>query len=177
MPFGVEPLILSDDERRELQQMTQSRTLPAGRRHESPDDFVAGRWSLLPKDTRLARHDGPHDRALEESISATSYRRPGGRAASRPTPIGKDTQITGQGDGCDQGRTERWLDSLVVPETGKPFPRHQGSIQRILAQADVRPHRLERYVASERSGFRDQSNRCDRIVLDATAASGRVLRG
>ena len=30
MPFGTEPLILTQDERRELQQMTQSRTLQAG---------------------------------------------------------------------------------------------------------------------------------------------------
>src|SRR6202790_5865715 len=29
MPFGVEPLVLTEEERRELQQLTQSRTLPA----------------------------------------------------------------------------------------------------------------------------------------------------
>ncbi len=30
MPFGAEPLVLTEEERQELQQMTQSRTLPAG---------------------------------------------------------------------------------------------------------------------------------------------------
>src|SRR5271157_2652740 len=30
MPFGAEPLVLTEQERDELQQMTQSRTLPAG---------------------------------------------------------------------------------------------------------------------------------------------------
>ena len=40
MPFGAEPLILTEDERRELQQMTQSRTLPAG-------DVMRSRMVLL----------------------------------------------------------------------------------------------------------------------------------
>jgi hypothetical protein len=40
MPFGAEPLILTDDEGRELQQMTQSRTLPAG-------DVMRSRMVLL----------------------------------------------------------------------------------------------------------------------------------
>ena len=40
MPFGAEPLILTEDERRELQQMTQSRTLPAG-------DVMRSRMILL----------------------------------------------------------------------------------------------------------------------------------
>jgi hypothetical protein len=30
MPFGAEPLVLTEAERGELQQMTQSRSLPAG---------------------------------------------------------------------------------------------------------------------------------------------------
>ena len=30
MPFGTEPIVLTEQERQELQQMTQSRTLPAG---------------------------------------------------------------------------------------------------------------------------------------------------
>jgi hypothetical protein len=30
MPFGAEPLVVSDQEREELEQMRQSRTLPAG---------------------------------------------------------------------------------------------------------------------------------------------------
>jgi hypothetical protein len=30
MPFGAEPLVLTEKERQELQQMTQSRILPAG---------------------------------------------------------------------------------------------------------------------------------------------------
>ena len=40
MPFEAEPMVLSEDERRELQQMAQSRTLPAG-------DVMRSRMILL----------------------------------------------------------------------------------------------------------------------------------
>jgi hypothetical protein len=40
MPFGGEPLVLTEPERQELQQMTQSRTLPAG-------DVMRARMILL----------------------------------------------------------------------------------------------------------------------------------
>ena len=43
MPFGVEPLMLIEDERRELQQMTQTRTLLAG-------DVLRARMILLLAD-------------------------------------------------------------------------------------------------------------------------------
>ena len=43
MPFGAEPLDLTEEERRELQQMTQSRTLPAG-------DVMRSRMILLLSD-------------------------------------------------------------------------------------------------------------------------------
>src|SRR5436305_14954230 len=43
MPFGAEPLNLTEDERRELQQITQSRTLPAG-------DVMRSRMILLLAD-------------------------------------------------------------------------------------------------------------------------------
>ena len=43
MPFGAEPLVLTEDERQELEQMTQSRTLPAG-------DVMRSRMVLLLAD-------------------------------------------------------------------------------------------------------------------------------
>ena len=57
MPFGAEPLVLTEEERQELQQMTQSRTLPAG-------DVMRSRMVLLLADgvayqkiQRVAEHD------------------------------------------------------------------------------------------------------------------------
>jgi hypothetical protein len=43
MPFGAEPVVLSQQERQELQEMTQSRTLPAG-------DVMRSRMILLLAD-------------------------------------------------------------------------------------------------------------------------------
>src|SRR6204780_2194096 len=43
MPFDAEPLILTEEEREELQQMTQARTLPAG-------DVMRSRMILLLAD-------------------------------------------------------------------------------------------------------------------------------
>jgi hypothetical protein len=43
MCFGAEPLVLTEQERQELQQMTQSRTLPAG-------DVMRSRMMLLLAD-------------------------------------------------------------------------------------------------------------------------------
>jgi transposase len=43
MPFGGEPLALTEEERQELRQMTQSRTLPAG-------DVMRARMILLLAD-------------------------------------------------------------------------------------------------------------------------------
>jgi transposase len=43
MPFGAEPLVLTEEERQELEQMTQSRTLPAG-------DVMRSRMVLLLAD-------------------------------------------------------------------------------------------------------------------------------
>ena len=43
MPFGAEPLVLTEQERQQLQEMTQSRTLPAG-------DVMRSRMMLLLAD-------------------------------------------------------------------------------------------------------------------------------
>src|SRR5271170_814702 len=58
MPFGTEPLILTEEERQELQQMTQSRTLPAG-------DVMRSRMVLL-----LA--DGVAYQKIQELLNTTA---------------------------------------------------------------------------------------------------------
>src|SRR5215469_5772506 len=58
MPFGSEPIVLNAEERAELQQMTQSRTLPAG-------DVFRARLILL-----LA--DGMPYRSIEKRLDTTA---------------------------------------------------------------------------------------------------------
>jgi hypothetical protein len=57
MPFGAEPLIVTEEERGELKQMTQSRTLPAG-------DVMRTRMILL-----LA--DGAPYQKIQDSLGTT----------------------------------------------------------------------------------------------------------
>src|SRR5258706_5757586 len=80
---------------------------------------------FLTKGFKIRWTHSPDDRALEESVPATSCRRPGGRATSRPTAIGENAETAGQSAGRDQGRTEGWLDSLVVQKTGEPSQGEQ----------------------------------------------------
>jgi hypothetical protein len=48
MPFGAQALVVTEQEREELQQMTQARTLPAG-------DVMRSRMILLLADASLIR--------------------------------------------------------------------------------------------------------------------------
>ena len=101
MPFGAEPLVLTEEERQELQQMTQSRTLPAG-------DVMRSRMILL-----LA--DGVAYQKIQDLLDTTAptiarwkrrflqHRIAGldGGVASRPAALGEDAEAAGQGAGRD----------------------------------------------------------------------------
>ena len=49
-------------------------------------------------------------------------------------------------------------------------------VHRVWREAGLKPHRLERYMASDDPDF-EKSRRCDRTVSESTAARGCVLRG
>ena len=93
MPFSAEPLALTEQERQELQEMTQSRTLPAG-------DGIRSRMILLLADgvayqkirDLLDTHRADH-RALETPVPRASHRRFGGGVASWPAALGEDAKL------------------------------------------------------------------------------------
>ena len=64
-----------------------------------------------------------------------------------------------------------------MPEAGEQASRQQRHYSMDSGIADVRLHRLERYMASEYPDFRGQGRRRDRIIFGSAAARGRVLRG
>ena len=152
MPFGAEVLVLTREEREELQQMTQSRTLPAG-------DVMRSRMVLL-----LA--DGVPYRKIQDLLDTTAptiarwkERFPQQRGPDGGTNIPARSLRCG-GRSCGQrcwprsrkgrkgvpraGRVENWRAasaSAKIPFSG------------FWPQADVRPHRLERYMASDDPDF------------------------
>ena len=153
MPFGAEPLVLSEEERRELQQMTQSRTLPAG-------DVMRSRMILLLADgvayqkiQDLLDTSAPtiarwKCRFLQHRVAGLMEELHPGQPPSVRTPKLQAQVLAAIKEGPRDGSTHWSCRKLAIR-----FHVSKDTIQRILAQADVRPHRLERYMASDDPDF------------------------
>jgi transposase len=153
MPFGAEPLVLTEEERQELQQMMQSRTLPAG-------DVMRSRMVLLLADgvayqkiQDLLDTTAPtiarwKRRFLQHRIAGLMEELHPGRQPSVRTPKLQAKVLAAIKEGPKDGSTH-WSCRKLASR----FQVSKDTIQRILAQADVRPHRLERYMASDDPDF------------------------
>ena len=153
MPFSTDPLVLSEQEREELQQMTQSRTLPAG-------DVMRARMVLLlaegvayQKIQNLLDTTAPtiarwKRRFLQHRIAGLMEELHPGQRPSVRTPKLQAKVLAAIKEGPNDGSTHWSCRKLAAR-----FHVSKDTIQRILAQADVRPHRLERYMASDDPDF------------------------
>ena len=153
MPFAAGPLVLSENERRELQQMTQSRTLPAG-------DVMRSRVVLLLADgvsyqkvQHLLDTTAPtiarwKNRFQQHRIAGLIEERHPGQQPSVRTPKLQAKVLAAIKEGPQDGSTHWSCRKLA-----RRFWVSKDTIQRILVQADVRPHRLERYMASDDPDF------------------------
>jgi len=135
MPFAAEAITLTADERAELEQITQSRTLPAG-------DVFQARLVLM-----LA--DGVPYRTIQERLDTTAptisrwrlrfvERRIAGLLEIRH-PGQKPSVITPalQAKVLEAGRrkTTRWVDALVLSQNGQVFEDQQRHGAADLAQS------------------------------------------
>jgi transposase len=157
MPFGAEALVLTEEERRELQQMTQSRTLPAG-------DVMRSRMILLLADgvayqkiQDLLDTTAPtiarwKRRFLQHRVAGLMEELHPGQAPSVRTPKLQAKVLAAIKEGPRDGSTHWSCRKLA-----NRFHVSKDTIQRILAQADVRPHRLERYMASDDPDFESKA--------------------
>src|SRR5712672_1901825 len=153
MPFGAEPLVLTEEERQELQQMTQSRTLPAG-------DVMRSRMVLLLADgvayqkiQDLLDTTAPtiacwKRRFLQHRIAGLMEELHPGQQPSVRTAKLQAKVLAAIKEGPKDGSTHWSCRKLA-----RRFHVSKDTIQRILAQADMRPHRLERYMASDDPDF------------------------
>jgi hypothetical protein len=153
MPFGAEPLILTEDERQELQQMTQSRTLPAGDVMRSRMVLLLADGASYQKVQDLLDTTAPtiarwKERFLKHRIAGLMEERHPGQKPSVRTPKLQAKVLAAIQEGPKDGSTHWSCRKLA----GR-FHVGKDTIQRILAQADVRPHRLERYMASDDPDF------------------------
>jgi hypothetical protein len=73
--------------------------------------------------------------------------------ASRQQAASGDASRAGARDPASTTETIRWQHPLVVPQLSEELGVSKSTVQRILAQAKLRPHRLDRYMASDDPHF------------------------
>jgi len=157
MPFRAAGIVVSEEERQELQQMAQSRSLPAG-------DVMRARMMLLLS-------EGVPYRKIPEVLNTTAptisrwkerfrlhgvaglmeERHPGQKPSVR-TPKLQARILAAIKNGPNDGSTH-WSCRKLASR----FGISKDTVQRILTQADVRPHRLERYMASDDPDFENKA--------------------
>jgi transposase len=153
MPFAAEAITLTSDERAELEQITQSRTLPAGdvfrarlvlmladgmpyRTIQERLDTTAptiSRWKLRFVEQRVAglleiRHPGQKASVITPALEAKVLE------ASRRKPA----------DGSTHWSCRKMARYLKISKD---------TVQRIWHRAGLKPHRLDRYMASDDPDF------------------------
>ena len=153
MPFRAEPIELSAEERVELEEITKSRTLPAG-------DVFRARLILL-----LA--EGLPYRTIEERLNTTAptiarwrsrfiQQRMAGLLETRH-PGQQPSVITPALQARVLAATRRKPSDGSTHWSCRKLARHlnisKDAVQRIWQKAGLKPHRLERYMASDDAEF------------------------
>jgi transposase len=150
-------LVLTEEERQELQQMTQSRMLPAG-------DVMRSRMVLLLADgvayqkiQELLNPTAPtiarwKRRSLQHRIAGLMDELHPGQPPSVRVPK-LEAKVLGTIKEGPKDGTTHWSCRKLASR----FHASKDTIQRILAQADVRPHRMERHMASDDPDFESKA--------------------
>ena len=153
MPFRAEPLSLSEDEHQELQRMSVSRSLPAG-------DVFRARLILMVADGRSYTEvqkrlntTAPtiskwRKRFLEQRLDGLLQERHPGQKPSVITPQLQAKVLAATRRKPSDGSTH-WSCRKLAKELGIS----KDVVHRIWRTAGLRPHRLERYMASNDPDF------------------------
>src|SRR5437764_3815754 len=153
MPFAGEAIALTADERLELEQMTQSRTLPAG------DVFRARLILMLAEgvpyriiqerlDTTAPTISRWKERFLQQRVAGLMEMRHPGQKPSVITPALQAKVLEATRRKPKDGSTH-WSCRKLAGQLGIS----KDTVQRIWRKAGLKPHRLERYMASDDPEF------------------------
>src|SRR6516164_6852716 len=153
MPFTTEAITLTADEQSELEQMTQSRTLPAG------DVFRARLILMLAErvpyrtiqqrlDTTAPTISRWRRRFLKQRVAGLLEIRHPGQKPSVITPILQAKVLEATWRKPSDGSTH-WS----CRKMAKYLKVSKDTVQRIWHNAGLKPHRLERYMASDDPDF------------------------
>lgn len=153
MPFKAEPLAISPDEQRELREMSLSRSLPAG------DVFKARLILMLASgrsyseirmrlETTAPTISHWKRRFLEDRIDGLIATRHPGRKATVITPRLQARVLEATRRKPKDGSTH-WS----VRKLARELRISKDAVHRIWQKAGIKPHRLERYMASDDPDF------------------------
>jgi transposase len=153
MPFAADPITLGPEERTELEQMTQSRTLPAGNVMRARMVLLLAKGTPYQEIQNLLDTTAPtisrwKDRFLRHRVAGLTEERHPGQKPSVRTPRLQARVLTAIKVGPKDGSTH-WSCRKLAAHLGVS----KDTIQRVLSQADIRPHRLGRYMASDDPDF------------------------
>lgn len=153
MPFAAEAITLTGDERVELEQMTQSRTLPAG-------DVFRARLILMLADgvpyrtiqerlgTTAPTISRWKERFVRERVAGLLEVRHPGQKPTVITPVLQAKVLDATRRKPKDGSTH-WSCRKLAAQLGIS----KDTVQRIWHRAGLKPHRLERYMASDDPEF------------------------
>ena len=153
MPFAAEAIVLTVEERAELEQMTKSRTLPAG-------DVFRARLILMLADGLSYRKIQAQLETTAPTISRWKERfekermaglleiRHPGQKTSVITPALQAKVLNATRQKPKDGSTH-WSCRKLAAQLGVS----KDTVQRIWLRAGLKPHRLERYMASDDPEF------------------------
>jgi transposase len=153
MPFAADPIALTEEEKSELEQMTQSRTLPAGDVMRARLVLLLARGTSYQEIQKLLDTTAPtisrwKDRFVRHRIAGLMEERHPGQKPSVRTPRLQARVLAKIKEGPKDGSTHWSCRKLATH-----LRVSKDTIQRILSQADIRPHRLARYMASDDPNF------------------------
>lgn len=153
MPFAAEAVTLTAEERVELEQMTQSRTLPAGdvfraRLILALADGVPYRTIQERLDTTAPTISRWKDRFVKERVAGLLEIRHPGQRPSVITPALQAKVLEATRRKPKDGSTH-WSCRKLAAQLGVS----KDTVQRIWQKAGLKPHRLERYMASDDPEF------------------------
>ena len=167
---------MAPSERKELRDRVRSRTLPAEdvRRARlilllaQGKSYLTIRQLLGCNPNYISRWKG----RFEAERLAGLYSRHRGRAVEKRTPALEAKILEWTRRPAPDGSTH-W--------SSRKLARHLGvshmMVARVWQRAGLKPHRIERYMASDDPDFETQGGRYYRAVRQTAAACGSVLRG
>jgi transposase len=153
MPFAAEAIALTSDERAELEQMTQSRTLPAGDVFRARlilmlADGLSYRTIQERLDTTAPTISRWRERFVRQRVAGLLEIRHPGQQPSVITPALQakvlETSRRKPADGSTHWSCRKMAQHLKISKD---------TVQRIWRKAGLKPHRLERYMASDDPDF------------------------